>query len=132
MATLTPFSGDYREHTEGVIYQANIRGYETRDGDYGRFILWSIEGPEIADNTQLMTSAILSKKSKLGGWLKFIYPDYDYTSDLDLDTLIGMPISVVFDHEERSDGGWDEKGRVVAKGTGQIVNFPADENSEPF
>ena len=132
MATLTPFSGDYREHTEGVIYQANIRSYEQRDGDFGQFILWAIEGDEIADGTQLMTSAVLSKKSKLGGWLKALYPAYDFTTDFDLDTLVGLPVAVVFDHAQGPDGGWSEKGRVVAKGTSETKDYTPDASEAPF
>ena len=129
---LVPFSGDYREHEEGVIYQAHIRSYECRDGDFGNFLLWAIEGPEIADQTQLMTSAVLSKKSKLGGWIKSLYPTYDFADPFDLDTLIGLPVAVVFDHSQTTEGGWQEKGRIVAKGTGTAIDYPVDETTAPF
>ena len=124
---LSPTSGDFRKHDPATVYQAHIRSYEVRDGDYGQFILWLIDGPDISDDTKLMTSAAISKRSKLGQWYKTLYPTYAFDTEVDLDTLIGVPISVMFDQVERDDGGWDEKGKIIAAGTLPAKDYPDDE-----
>jgi len=129
---LTPTTGDFRRHDAGTIYQAHIRAYEVRDGDYGQYILWLCEGPELADDTKLMTSAAISKRSKLGQWYKLLYPTYAFDTEVDLDTLIGVPVAVMFDQTERDDGGWDEKGKIVAQGTLPIRDYPVDETTAPL
>ena len=130
MATLKPFVGDYRQHDEGKIYQAYIKAYEFGTGDFGDYIRWDIVGKEIADDTAVLSSMSLSVKTKLGGWVKAIFPSYDFVSEFDLDTLIGMPVAVTFEHTEKPDGGFSETGNIVAKGDGEPRDFASE--TAPF
>ncbi len=129
---LKPFTGDYREHTAGQLYDAYIRSYEAKEGDHGTYILWRLSGDEIADDTALVSSAALSKKSKLGGWVQLIYPGYDFADTFDADTLIGKSIKVMFAHSEVEGGGWNEKGNIVAKGTQEDKDWGPGLDSAPF
>lgn len=114
---LQPSTGDFRRHKEGHLYQGWLRNYETRAGEYGDFLLWLLDGEDIEPDTRLMTSTSLSERSKLGKWVKKIFPDYDFESELDLDLLIGQPVAIMFEHIKQDDGSWNERGDVVAKGT---------------
>lgn len=113
---LKPSVGDFRHHQEGKIYQGWIRSYETGEGSFGPYLLWLLQGPEIEEDTRLLTSTNLSERSKLGKWIRKLYPDYAFSEELDLDLLIGMPVAVTFEHYQQDDGTWSEKGEIVAKG----------------
>lgn len=114
---LTPVQGDgdWRKHLEGKIYQSHIRSYTTDTGDYGDYALFLLDGG-VEDDTRILASLTISKRSKLGKIIKMLYPDYDFESEFDLDVLIGLPVAVTFEHTQREDGSWSEKASIIAAG----------------
>lgn len=127
---LTPTTPDYRQHDNTKVYKAHISGYELRDGDYGQYILWTLDGKKLEDDVAFVTSAALTPRAKLTKLYKTCYPTWDGETEIDLDTLIGISVKVMFDHEEQEDGGWKERAKIIGKGGADPKDYPDD--TAPF
>lgn len=133
---LTPqIADDWRRHEEGTLYNGHIVRLEEGDGDFGPFLRLEIAG-EVEDGTTLMASipqsGKLTKRSKLGKWVALLFRDFDFagTEDFDTDDLLGQPVVVSFEHDKTDDGGWKERGTIVARGKGKALEI--EDPTAPF
>ena len=107
-------------HPEDEWIDATIQDIEEDEGEYGPSLRWvfDVDGDEV----WAWCSQKLSKRSKLGGWLKGLGHDIEAGETVNLKEYIGNPVQIMF---ERYDGFYDgepiEKEKIVKvrKGKGK-------------